>query len=213
MIIPVFADIANAEYSWNCAGNGKGQRRIPDLDIHTSREIDFSNRNTLYIFSLPHLNDTCYGTVTAIDYCYEYNGAGFNWTVLILNSHFTILETFHIENHSTVHQNTIGRTAFQCDTMYIDGFDIPRNNFFFGVTDSVEGSGASLLTFHDSLYMVDAIVMPKDNLKLTRGSTIPTTDSQSTLRGVRCLWFVIGAGMTMLHYVIICMAIIKFCHH
>ena len=119
---------------------------------------------------------------------------------------------FHIENHSTVHQssyNIIGRTAFQCDTLYIDGFDIPKTNFFFGVTDSVEGSGASLLTFHDSLYMVDAIVMPKDNLKLTRGSTIPATDSQSTLRGVRCLWFVIDAGMTMLH--IICMAII--CHH
>ena len=80
--------------------------------------------------------------------------------------------------------------------MYIDGFDVPKGNFFFGVTDSVEGGGASLLIFHDSLYMVDAIVMPKDNLRLTRGSIIPITDSQSTQRGVRCLWFVIDAGMT-----------------
>ena len=178
-IVPVFTDtsIADTEYSWNCASNGKGQNRIPDLDIYKSREIDFSNRNTLYIFSLSHLNDSCYGTITAIDYCYEYNGAGFNWTVLLLSNHFTVIETFHIENHSSIRQSySIGGIAFQCDRIYIDGFDLPKGtDFLFGVTDSFEG-GASLLAFHDTLYMVDAIVMPKVDKRISNTSNRQSPD-------------------------------------
>lgn len=155
------------------------------------------------------MNASCYGTITAIDYCYQYDGnavdAGFNWTVLILNGQFTIVETFHIESHSATHQSygtSVQGMAFHCATTHIDGFELPRNNFYFGVTDSAEGSGASLLAFHDSLYMVDVILMPKDNLKLNKGSTISTTDDQLTQRGVRCLWFVINAGMSSNNLVI-----------
>ena len=108
------------------------------------------------------------------------------------------METFHIESRSATHQSygdSLQGMAFQCATTHIDGFDLPRGNFLFGVTDSAEGSGASLLAFHDSIYIVDVLLMPRDNLKLTKGSTIPTTDRQLTQRGVRCLWFVINAGM------------------
>ena len=167
------------------------------------------------------MNDDCYGTVVAIKYCYRLaiDGLGdldaqFNWTVLILDSHetnFIIRETFTITgSHSVVNQSA-GQTCeaykqFICCTKQINGFHLPKENFAFGVTNNIisaQGNNTTLelMAFEDSRYPVNATLVPKADLDLTKGpgsNNITTTYQQSTKVGVRCLWFIIQ-GMSQMY--------------
>ena len=81
------------QYQWDCTApdqNGRiDSRYIPNERNHDALSAPTLG-NSLYIFRVPTLDTTCFGPVTAIEYCYEYRanaGSGqptFNWTVLIL---------------------------------------------------------------------------------------------------------------------------------
>ena len=82
-----------------------------------------------------------------------------------------------------------------CDVTNIESFELPMN-FIFGVTESAQENthiNAALLGFSGALpqYRVDTIIMSKDGLSLSVGSSIPN-DSLAFPRGLRMLWFVIG---------------------
>ena len=166
----------------------------------------------MYLFSVPHLDPSCYGTVTAIEYCYQYNldypvfgsEAAFNWTVLILNSQLTITNTFAIESHpanGNSHKksrwnNICHDYTCTCDTTFIPSFDLPQESFTFGLISSSQGNahGATLLAFHPSLdkYLVNVVNFPARDQQLTKGSTVYIDAHQHTRLGFRTVWFVIG---------------------
>ena len=193
-------------YQWNCtAPNENGQRYIPsdrDRDAFTSRTYG----NQLYVYSFSNLDTSCYGPVTAIEYCYRYNVStesgtfAFNWTVLVLEdagSNFVINRTYFIESHGSVGSadcilsNTDQMTC--CDVINIESFDLPMV-FIFGVTESAQGNtnNAELLGFADPLpqFQVGTLILSKAALNLSVGSSVPR--SILVTRGVRMLWFVIG---------------------
>lgn len=155
----------------------------------------------MYLFTVPHLNANCRGTVSAIKYCYQIDyasdsEAAFNWTVLILNSQFTITNTFAIESHPGNSHKKSGGDNTYCDTTFISGFGLSGENFTFGVVSSVQGNTpeALLLAFHAGLdkYKVNAVNFPAADQQLTKGSTVQVDARQTTRLGVRALWFVIG---------------------
>ena len=205
-----FVLIINAvvcQYQWNCtAPDHNGQRYIPnerDSDAPTS----ITDGGSLHIYRVPTLNPSCYGQVTAIEYCYEYRttaGSGqatFNWTVLILEdtarNEFVIDSIYFIISSlsvTSVNCTNDGQLRTCCDRNNIEEFDLPMSNFAFGVTESAQGNtlGARLLGFADALpqYRVDAQVLNRADVTLSVGSTI---GSRSPVpRGIRVLWFVIG---------------------
>ena len=156
-----------------------GQKSIPDIHrLPSPQERSASVIGSVYLFSVPHLNASCRGTVCAIDYCYQYNlshpASGseivFNWTVLILNSQFTITNTFAIESHpNNSHKksrwsNVCHDRTCTCNTTFISSFDLPEESFTFGLMSSTQGNthNASLLAFNPSLdeYIVNAVNFP-----------------------------------------------------
>ena len=171
-----------------------------DAQLTSSTPPDF-----LYIFCIPTLDASCYGPVTAIEYCYRYSpSAGtvqvtFNWTVLILEdtgSNFVINDTYIIQSsHSMDSANctSSGDEVICCDVTKTDRLYF-LINFAFGVTESAQGNthGATLLGFSDALpqYRVNAVVLSRVGLTLSIGSTIGS--SLTAQRGLRMLWFVIG---------------------
>ena len=199
-----------AQYQWNCSEpDGRGQRYIPGVrdfesDVLTAATI--GGAVNLYCVQ-PNLNAECHGEVTAIEYCYQYNlslaqETVFNWTVLIIEETtvFTVTKLFVIESHpSSLNEDGAycmdvgGGRAKCCDRTLIEGFDLPMNNFIYGVTKSAQRNtaGATLLGFHVSLseYVIDTLQVPKTG-DISVGSTLLRT--QGVPRGLLMLWFVVG---------------------
>ena len=84
------------------------------MRIRDTRSTSTTLDNVLYIYRVPTLDASCYGPVTAIEYCYRYMisaaGSGqvtFSYTVLILedtgnNNYFLINRTYNIQSHGSV---------------------------------------------------------------------------------------------------------------
>ena len=160
--------------------------------------------NELYIYRVPTLDASCYGTVTAIEYCYRYSqavaGSGqvtFSYTVLILEdtgNNFLINSTYTIQSRGSVgspHCDRSGDQVTCCDVTNIENFILP-SNFIFGMISSAQSNtnGVTLLGFHTSEYGVDIELLNGIGLTLSVGSTI--SNGLTDLRGIRMLWFVIG---------------------
>ena len=199
-----------AQYQWNCSEpDGRGQRYIPGVrdfesDVLTAATI--GGAVNLYRVQ-PNLNAECHGEVTAIEYCYQYNLSSqetvFNWTVLIFEETtvFTVTKLSVIVScPSSLNEDSAycmdvgGGKAKCCDRTLIEGFDLPMNNFIYGVTESAQGNttGATLLGFHDSTlseYVIDTLLVSKTG-DISVGSILPKL--QGVQRGLRMLWFVIG---------------------
>ena len=192
------------QYQWDCTAPGQnGQRYIP-----SERNRDALNAMTdggsLHIYRVPTLDDSCYGPVTAIEYCYRYRttaGSGqptFNWTVLILEetpgNDFVTNRILSIASRLPV--NSANCTNTCCDRTNIEEFDLPTSNFAFGVTESAQGNthGATLLGFSDTLsqYWVDTIQFNKNEETISIGSTIYLRNRPAAERSIRMLWFIIG---------------------
>ena len=200
------------QYQWACtAPDGDGYQYLPS-ERDRSAVSAITDGNSLHIYSVPALDASCYGPVTAIEYCYRYsNNAGtgqplFNWTVLILEdvtSNFRISSVYVIQSHgrsstSSASCTNTGNQNTCCDVTSINGFALPMPNFIFGVTESAQGNthDAALLGFHDSVpqHMVSTILLSKADLTLSVGSTVPRVPAVT--RGLRMLWFVIGKYFT-----------------
>ena len=160
--------------------------------------------NELHIYRVPTLDASCYGTVTAIEYCYRYmistavsGQVNFSYTVLILEdrgSNFLINRTYTIQSRGSVDSPHCDRSGDQvtcCDMINIEHFILP-SIFAFGVISSAQGNtnGVTLLGFHESKYGVDVLLFNGDEVTLSVGSTI--RNRPPVLRGIRMLWFVIG---------------------
>ena len=164
----------------------------------------------LHIYRVGDLSASCYGLVTAIEYCYRYtnnDGSGqatFNWTVLILedtgSNDFVINNKHFIVSHPSGGSATCtsggGSSTDCCDVTTIESFDLPMN-FIFGVTESAQGNthSATLLGYFETQeqfqFTVSTIQVAKDNiLTLPVGSTVP--QGAAPVRGLRMLWFIIG---------------------
>ena len=194
------------QYRWDCtAPDHNGQRYIP-----SERNRDAQNATTdggsLHIYRVPTLDTSCYGPVTAIEYCYEYRTSAesgqptFNWTVLILEdtgSNFVINSIYFITSSlplDSANCTNDGQVRTCCDRTSIEGFDLSAPNFAFGVTESAQGNthGAALLGFSDALpqYRVDVLQFNRAEVTLSVGSTI--RNRPTVQRGICMLWFVIG---------------------
>lgn len=167
---------------------------MPGHDIYTESIAN----GTLLIYPVTSLNSTCYGTVTAIEYCYRFTGvdqAMLDWTVFILedrSNEFMINHLHNIQAHGSLSSAnctsslTTGVTC--CNRTSIENFNLSMN-FAFGVTDS---QGATLLGVHNGVpqYTVNVVLLNKNNFNLSVGHTIPHTPMVQ--RGIRMLWFIIG---------------------
>ena len=147
----------------------------------------------LLIYPVPNLNSSCYGTVTAIEYCYR-NQAMFNGTILILegaeNGDFVIKRIYSIDSHNSVSIANCTRVDICCNRASIEFFNLSMN-FAFGVTESHTGE-AALLRVHNTVqeYMVNAVLVNTVGLKLSVGHTIQRRSMMPS--GIQMLWFVIG---------------------
>ena len=162
--------------------------------------------NVLHIYRVSNLGASCFGSVTAIEYCYRYSstaGSGqptFNWTVLILEdtgSNFVINSIYFITSRlpeDSANYTNDGQLHTCCDRTSIEGFGLSMSNFAFGVIESAQGNTreATLLGFSDALpqYRVGVPQLTRAEVTLSIGSTI--RNGQATDRGIRMLWFVIG---------------------
>ena len=151
---------------------------------------------TLLIYPVPNLNSSCYGTVTAIEYCYR-NQAVFNGTILILedaeNGDFVIKRIYSIDSHNSVSVANCTRNQnvdICCNKTSIEFFNLSMN-FAFGVPEYHTG-GAALLRVYNTVqeYMVNAVLVNTDGLKLSVGHTIQ--HGSMVPSGIQMLWFVIG---------------------
>ena len=119
------------------------------MRIRDTRFTSTTPDNELHIYRVPTLVASCYGTVTAIEYCYTYSqtiaGTGqvnFSYTVLILEdapgNNFLINSTYTIQSRGSVdspHCDKIGGQITCCDVINIENFILP-SNFIFGVITS-----------------------------------------------------------------------------
>ncbi len=162
----------------------------------------------IYIYRVPNLDASCYGPVTAMEYCYRYStsaGAGstatFNWTVLILEENgrnrFMIDSSYVIQSHGSIGDEKCTSNGGQvtcCDTTNVTRFDLPVN-FAFGVTESAQENthNAELQRFADafSQYRVGTLQVSKVDQTLSAGSTIMPSTPEAQI-GLHLLWFVIG---------------------
>ena len=207
---------AVCQYQWNCTGpNKNGQWYIPSVtDRNVQTTMTLSYGTALFIYRISNLNASCYGPVTAIEYCYRYSIAGsgqpmFNWTVFILedngSNNFVINGTYVIHSRGSMDSASCTSSGDQvtcCDLTSISSFDL-LTSLTFGVIESIQGNshGATLLGFHDSLaqYRVSTIVFSRDGLNyLSVGSSLEIPDNSVYQGGLRMLWFVIGKHHTVL---------------
>ena len=195
------------QYQWDCtAPDHNGQRYIPSERNRNAQNVP-SVGGALYIFRASNLAASCYGPVTAIEYCYRYSttaGSGqatFNWTVLILedtgsnfviDSIYDITSRLPISSENCTNDGQLRRTC--CDRTDIEGFDLSIPNFAFGVTELAQGNTheVTLLGFSDALpqYSVNAILFARADVILSIGSTISNRPTMQS--GIRMLWFVSG---------------------
>ena len=179
------------------------------MRIRDTRSTTTTPDNVLHIYRVPTLDTSCYGPVTAIEYCYRYSqataGGGqvtFSYTVLIFEdtgNNFLINSTYTIQSRGSVdspHCDSSGNEVTCCDVTNIEIFILP-SNFIFGVISSAQGNtnGVTLLGFHESEYGVDAVLRRRDEVTLSVGSTIRNIEATAS-RGLRMLWFVIGKHKT-----------------
>ena len=201
---------AVCQYQWNCTEqNDSGQRYIPSVrDHNVQTTMTLSYGTAIFIYRVSNLNASCYGPVTAMEYCYRYSTAGsgqpmFNWTVFILedtgSNNFVINGTYVIQSRGSMGSascTSSGDHVTCCDLTSISSFDLPTS-LTFGVIESIQGNTheATLLGFHDSLtqYRVSTIVFSRDGLNyLSVGSSLEIPDNSVYQGGLRMLWFVIG---------------------
>ena len=168
----------------------------------------------IYIYHVPTLNTSCYGPVTAIEYCYRYDNAdaqgsrqpNFSWKVLILEdtgrNNFVVNGAYVIRTHSPMNNANCTNSGNQttcCDRTNInDKFNLPMN-FIFGVAvaeSALENTrNVKLLRFADAflINLVDTRLVNKTNDQtLSVGSNITYTNQLPPRRGLLLLWFVIG---------------------
>ena len=157
----------------------------------------------MYIFHTKDIDEDCHGIVTAIEYCYQYTcsmaGAVFNWTVLILDdveSTFNITKIYNIESVNRINGDSRHEQCTQCDRKEINDLEFPRGGFTFGVAEAPHqnNSNTTLLGFPDSLsqYTVKTILLNRDRVTFTIGSSVPKDIDGEVQRGLRMLWFVVG---------------------
>ena len=195
------------QYRWDCTAPDQNRQRYIPSERNRDALTATTDGNSLHIYRIPTLDASCYGPVTAIEYCYRYStiaGSGqptFNWTVLILedtprnkfviDSIYFIISSLSVTSANCTNNGQI-RTC--CDRTNIERFDLSTPNFAFGVTESAQGNthGATLQGFSDSLsqYMVDVQLFNRAEVTLSVGSTI--RNMPTVQRGIRMLWFVIG---------------------
>ncbi len=202
------AMIGVAQYFWACSQEDEhGERYIPSVRDYNSNVLTATSASgVINLYRVQNLNAECYGEVTAIEFCYQYNTIGlgeavFNWTVLILEETavFTIVRIITIESHPDLLSgadcmDTGIAQAECCDREYISGFNLQMNNFIFGVTESAQGNtrGATLLGFFPSQpeYRVDTLLIPSAGQTISVSSTLYKPEGVQL--GLRMLWFVIG---------------------
>ena len=202
--------IGTAKYDWSCTDGDEGCRYIPSI----TRDIDDvlhvpTNGDELHIYHLSELDESCYGRVIAIKYCYQFNDttvpASFNWTILLLeeidcSEDFKIRDIITIENCESDAISSRPDQSLCCDIMIdIESFDVYiSQGFLFGVTESSQGNtaGATLLGFADAQpqYQVDVVLINRAEVtsQLSVGSNIAIRNRKTTKRAIRMLWFVIG---------------------
>ena len=197
-------------YSWNCLplNNSEEQHIIPSIQrCPNPNQISFSSRDILYIFPFMNLSDHCLGSVFSIKYCYHYEsttGSGahaviFNWTIIALDNNYSIISIFHTESASNRLNctNTGGRITC-CDVTRVKDFNLSRDIYAFGITESVYGNthNATLSAFHSSRedYQVATALINSNNLmnSLAVGYSLSNHHISLVSRGLRCLWFVIA---------------------
>ena len=204
-----------ARYQWTCTqadDNEYGEIYIPSVrEYGESNSVltGSTNGHEIHIYRVQSLSAECYGEVTAIEFCYEYNTVGsgepvFNWTVLILEetNFFTITGIISIKSHPNADNGAICMSTGVgqmecCDREYVSSFNIQTNNFVFGVTQSAQenthGATLALLRFFESQldYTIDTLLIAAVGQNISVGSTLvrPNTGVQ---RGLRLLWFVIS---------------------
>ena len=210
---------ATAQYIWNCSEpDAYGERYIPGVRQYPNDVLTNTTAGgVINIYRVQNLNAECYvdGEVTAIEYCYRYNTdvlgePVFNWTVLFFTENskdFTITDVFAIQSRPSSEKcSTHKKTSTEecCDVTFIEGFELQRNNFIFGVTESAQGNtaGATLLAFFyddDSFgltqpeYAVFTVQVSKGQTALSVGSSLPTPGPGGGVNSGLCmLWFVIG---------------------
>ena len=216
-----------AQYTWNCSKpDARGERFIPGVREYASNVLTSTTpRDVVNLYRVQTLNAECYGEVTAIEFCYQYNTTGqgeavFNWTVLIFEETniFTVRKIYILERHpgssSEEECMNIGRGKTECcDREIIEGFDL-QNNFIFGVTESAQGNtaGATLLGFFDDSmftvqpqYVVFTLQTGNAGLNLSVGSTLPRP--RGVQRGLRMLWFVTGMPSTLCTFLLFILTI------
>ena len=203
-----------AQYTWNCSlPDENGARYFPGISRNYGSNVQTTTTagDVLYIYEVnSDLNADCYGEVTAIDYCYQYNTtvsveAVFNWTVLIFyqDNRLNITNIYVLESRPSdlLCVDIGGERAECCDSKIIQGLDL-QNGFIFGVTESVQGNtaGATLLGFIDDRtftvqpeYLVNTLQTGNVGLNLTVGSSLQRPDELQT--GLRMLWFVTGGKL------------------
>ena len=201
--------IGASKYDWTCTdADDESRRYIPCItrDLDDVKHVP-TNGDELHIYHLSELDESCYGRVIAIKYCYQFNDttvpAAFNWTVLILedrlsdHNNFEVIDTITIESCES--DTTSCRSGQPwppcCDMINIENIDLViEQKFTFGVIKSAQGNtaGATLLGFADALpqYQVDVVLINRVGLTLSVGSTI--RNRSPAQRGIRMLWFVIG---------------------
>ena len=198
------------QYQWACTEPDEiGQRYIPsvmpELDVFTEPIAS----GIILVYPVPNLSSNCYGTVTAIEYCYRYTGtnqAMFDWTVLILedtgNHDFVINHIYNIQGRGSMSSANCTSDRGQitcCNRTSVENFNLSVN-FAFGVTASAHG--ATLLGVHNTVqqYSVNATVVNKNEVTLSMNRTIRRTSPE--VRGIQMLWFVIGKHAQSLIFLI-----------
>ena len=199
------------QYQWACtAPNENGQRYIPSVrDRPTSVSTQTTTDGSiLHIYRVQNLDASCYGPVTAVEYCYRYSssaGSGqatFSWTVLILEdigSNFLINNTYLIQSSpskGSANCTNSGDQTTCCDVTNTERFDLPVN-FIFGMTESAQGNthDATLLGHYEVIYpqrIVGTTLVSKGSLTLSVGSTFAIPSGPGNPRGLRMLLFVVG---------------------
>lgn len=189
-------------YNWNCLAlnNSEEQHIIPST--HRCPSVgEQSIGSTLYIIPFTNLSGHCLGSVFSINYCYQYIGTGdsvFNWTIIILDNSYSIINMFHTESDSSrLNCTNVGQSTQCCDVTHIKDFNLSHDVYAFGVTESTYGNthSAVLLAFSSSIedYLVPTSQLNSVGLinNLAVGYSFSNHQIPQPL-GLRCLWFVIG---------------------
>ena len=171
------------------------------------------------VYSVRDINETCYGEVTAIEFCYRYDILGdgeayFNWTVLILEDEenapkFRIVDLYSIESRPSdlgggtcISTNSDGvERQHCCDVQMLTSPFTLGANFAFGVTESPQGNthDAQLLGFFPASMSPYNVV----TVRLTNGQGLSVGSdvnrAPTVNEGLRLLWLIIGRSIDIVY--------------